>query len=141
MSLTQGFEEIQQNVERIVTRSQTKNARRRQRKKGPPPAIPNSNNSSTFKLSLDPYLDFFEMATALPVVNKFVGNLRDRNDPDRIVLESYTVERFLDDVDARISSKKITSDEEKIKEAHLLISSDKGDAKQLVLSLGFKGKT
>ena len=78
------------------------------------------------------------MATQLPISNKFVGKIADPNDPDKHRLESFTVDLFLNEVDARIASKKLTDDTDKIKEAHLLVSADKGDANAIIFSSLFR---
>ena len=88
----------------------------------------------------DSYIDFDEMALAAPL-NRFVGTIKDKNDPDKAILEAYNVHRFISDVEARIANKRLTSESDKIKEAHLLISSEKGDAKTLVLSPAFECST
>ena len=86
-------------------------------------------------------VDASDMSQYTPPSNKFVGSIRDRNDPDKAILEAYDVHQFLSDVDARIASRKVTQDADKIKEALLFISSDKGDAKTLVLSPEFANRT
>ena len=70
----------------------------------------------------------------IPIVNKFVGRISDPNDPDKARLEAYDVNKFLADVDARIASKNLTEDAAKLKEAHLSVSTEKGDASIIMIS-------
>ena len=82
-----------------------------------------------------------DMAYQIPIVNKFVGRIMDPNDPDKQVLEAYHVHQFLADVDARIVSRRITAEAEKIKEAHLFVSQDKGDARVMLANPIFSDLT
>ena len=151
--LSRSFDSLEQSI-RIVTRqSRGKNARKATKRSSSCASVnsksnassqnssPSSNSNSHPSPSNSNSIDFDEMASATFVPTKFVGTIKDPNDPDKALLESYTVHRFLSDVDAQISSKKITEDADKIKQAHLFISSDKGDAKALVLSPAFENVT
>ena len=66
---------------------------------------------------------------------RFCGRL-EAKDKDDLRLSAYTVERWLADTLARCSSKGITDDLSKIKEARLGINQTKGDAATVMDSLG-----
>ena len=90
---------------------------------------PNSNPHQPRRVRID-------MATPLPIP-RFVGRIVDENDPEKARLESYTVQRFIEDVDCRIVSKNITEEIDKIKEAYLLVHPEKGNAKDILLTPPF----
>ena len=94
-----------------------------------------------FEIESDSESEIDTMASQLPITNKFVGRIEDPNDPDKDRLESFTVDKFLNEVDARITSKKLTQDADKIKEAHLLVSTEKGDANFVIFSSMFSKLT
>ena len=99
---------------------------------------PTSNALGTPPNTPDPDPPITTMAADIPITSKFVGRIADRTDPDRHRLEAYDVSQFLGDVEARITSKKITDEQCKIKEARLLVSSTKGDAIELFTSQVFQ---
>ena len=80
------------------------------------------------------------MSIQIEITNRFAGKV-DENDVDRIYLESYDVNKYLAEVDARIQSKNLTTDPQKIKEAHLLINNQKGDARSIIYSSLFEDIT
>ena len=57
--------------------------------------------------------------------------------PDRDRLEEYTVTQWLADVEAHITSQKITKDSLKIKEVLMLVSTDFGNAHSVLTGAGF----
>ena len=67
---------------------------------------------------------------------RFVGTVSP-SDPDKKKKEKYDVEAFLADVDSRIAVRNLTKDEDKIKEALILVDPDKGDAHSLMTSSTF----
>ena len=125
----------------VAQTDQTQKKKKKKKKKKSNTVTSAQPEESTEEVSSDLEFDFDEMASSVPILNKFVGHITDPNDPDKSKLEAYTVHQFIADVEARISAKKLTTDADKIKEAHLLISSDKGDAHSLVLSPAFEGVT
>ena len=62
---------------------------------------------------------------------RFCGNVPESN-PDKNILEQYDVNRWLADVEARISSQNITLESAKIKEASVLVSADYGNARTVL---------
>ena len=90
------------------------------------------------------YINLVNMANAYPTpegpqlaYGRFCGRLEAKDKAD-IRLSSYTVERWLADTLARCTSKGITDDLAKIKEASLGINQTKGDAAVVMNSQGMQ---
>ena len=154
--LSQSFDSLEESIKVVTRQSGRKNGKKAKKRRSSSCTSVNSihNSSPSRNSNTNPSssnnnpnpsssteIDFDEMASATFIPTKFVGTIKDPNDPDKALLESYDVHRFLADVDAQIVSKKIATDADKIKQAHLFISSDKGDAKALVLSPAFENVT
>ena len=146
------FKNLEENIHRITRQTSRQNASKvkqlSHRRSSSSTSVnrnastsKNQSSNSAINYNSDTELEIIEMASSILIPTKFVGTIKDPNDPDKALLESYNVNRFLADVDAQISAKKITEDADKIKQAHLFVSSDKGDAKALILSPAFENVT
>ena len=94
------------------------------------PILPPNNNNPPLPTTLT--------MAELPIITQtaqFCGNVPIGH-PEKETLESYDVYRWLEDADNRIASKRITSEEAKIREAKLLVSTVCGDAHYALNSKG-----
>lgn len=73
------------------------------------------------------------MSSEIKIETKFTGNVPESKDSVRYT--SYTVHRWLNDTENRISSKGITNDLDKIREARLGVHTEIGDAAAVVNSI------
>ena len=80
----------------------------------------------------------YSMAAIVTQLARFCGEVSSSN-PEKAVLEQYDVSRWLNDVEARITSLKITGDAAQIKEAWVLVNQDHGNARHLLHSALFEG--
>ena len=84
----------------------------------------------------DSDLDLIMAEAVITNAARFCGNIATK-DHEKRRLEGYTVYQWLTDADSRITSKGITEDHRKIKEALLLVSNEHGDAHNVLKSQMF----
>ena len=104
----------------------------------PPSNLPCTNTVSIGIGDSSVWENNYSMAAIVTQIARFCGEVPLSN-PDKTALEQYDVTKWLNDVDARISSLKIQGDEAKIKEAWVLVNADHGNARQLLHSSLFAG--
>ena len=97
----------------------------------------NNTNTITMATANQNRTSLSVTATLPPQNLKFAGNVS-RDDPDYDNLTVYDVEQFLVDLDTRIQTLGIQTDEAKIQEAQLLVNREKGDARWILVDHVFK---
>ena len=102
------------------------------------PNLPSTNSVSIGVGDCSIWEETTAMAAIVTQLARFCGEVPSSN-PEKAVLEQYDVSRWLNDVEARISSLKITGDAAQIKEAWVLVNQDHGNARHLLNSALFAG--